>query len=358
MAGLLIGAGIILAAAVFAHDLLPDLLAGRRIGWLVPGILFGVAGGLVIVGILMLLAVIRRIHAELNNDAALCTEPDRSMRLYGEVLVGLGAALLIGAIASATVLSGIVRAGHRLQPPPDAVAAPPALSILGTDAPPEMWDQVGRLFGRDPYESMLLCSLLLLSVLLAILGALFFFSTAMWEKMAQLQKERTVSPNSDVEQFSERMFWAGLWFRLGEAVTFSLVLFLIVRQFIGISLLWLPLLALLIGMFLKAGERLITGIAMRLFAAFEQLVPMRMQRDESPTLLVYQADELIAADSEVPTEKGAEVVRTLQEIAGVERVRVDGGDRSLRILYMASKTGPSRIERELNFYGLTLKRRT
>ena len=380
LSGLLAAAGAILAACVFSYHLLPRLLSDEPVALLWPAVLFPAAAVLIGAGIGVLLAVINRIHRDLAHDPAACAEPERSMRLYGEALVGVGAALLIDAIVSCIILSGIIRAGHRLSVPPEALAlpAPDPAAMSGTVA--SLW----RLFGRDATESTLLCAMLLLAALLAILGALFFFSTALWEKLERLQEsvgstkspasgDAAVNPLSPEFRFSERMFWAGLWFRIGEAVTFSLVLFLLIRQFTEIDLLLLPLLALLVGMFLKAGERLITGIAMRLFAAFEQLVPGRLRPEESPRMAVYQGEALVERPAEQqgpidaahlatpadvqPTISATahELITSLRTINGVTRARVNPATSSLRVEYLASKVSPARIEHELAWFGLDLE---
>lgn len=117
--------------------------------------------------------------------------------------------------------------------------------------------------------------ILLASVGLAALGSLFFTADALREKR-----------DANDEDFSVRAFWGGLWFRMGESILFALVLFLLLAgnqsngssdsydRYFGLF----PLIALLMGMFVKSGERLIFGIAHRLFAAVEALVPATKER--------------------------------------------------------------------------------
>lgn len=404
--GVLFATGLILAAAVFSYQVLPDLITGTMppIGW--PIGMFAVAALFVIAGLLMLLRVIRQVREDVAGDPSLQVEPNRSSRLYGEVLVGVGAALLIDAVVCSIILSGIMRAGHLLQPPvsassqsvavgsstdvagaglgpdqesalspPVAGQAPAPIAQPGVENPGPVpgsalvpapavtppWTIRG-LFGRDVQESTLLCAVLLLGALLAILGALFFFSTALWEKMERLQTAAIAAAPSGsagvgaVDPFNDRMFWAGLWFRIGEAVTFSLVLFLVVRQFAEAHLLLLPLLALLIGMFLKAGERLITGIAQRIFAAFEQLVPARPQVEETPRVGTWTGEGIVQPDNGEPTPAAIEAVSGLLGVTGVLRTRVRrGADPAIQVEYLPSKVGRLRIEQELRWHGLNLK---
>lgn len=76
------------------------------------------------------------------------------------------------------------------------------------------------------------------------------------------------------EPFCAPRFWAGLWFRIGEALLFALIAFLIVKSpslktWAGTTLL---LVSLLLGMFVKSGESLIAGLAFRVFNAIQELV--------------------------------------------------------------------------------------
>jgi hypothetical protein len=76
------------------------------------------------------------------------------------------------------------------------------------------------------------------------------------------------------EPFDASRFWAGLWYRLGEAIVFALVLFLLgyANYANGLRGATLLLVALLIGMFVKTGETLIAGLTRKVFAAVESFV--------------------------------------------------------------------------------------
>jgi hypothetical protein len=89
---------------------------------------------------------------------------------------------------------------------------------------------------------------------------------------APLTIERQQTTELTPEPFDTNRFWGGLWFRLGEAVLFTLVVFLLgvgSTKLTGASLL---LVALLLGMFVKTGEGLIAGIAEKVFAAVSTIV--------------------------------------------------------------------------------------
>jgi hypothetical protein len=86
--------------------------------------------------------------------------------------------------------------------------------------------------------------------------------------------EKVQMQMNHAEPFDAARFWGGLWFRVGEALLFTLVVFLFgggasLGKLTGASLL---LGSLLLGMFVKTGEGLISGIADKLFSAVKELV--------------------------------------------------------------------------------------
>ena len=104
--------------------------------------------------------------------------------------------------------------------------------------------------------------ILLCSCAMSCLGVLFFIAK-------RLRKKRKGN-----DPFSIAKFWSGLIFRIGEALTFSFVLFVIFWSAGGERYHLLPVLALFIGMFVEAGERVMMGIADGLFAASKRLFPL------------------------------------------------------------------------------------
>ncbi|MEO0479657.1 MAG: hypothetical protein AAF196_09275 [Planctomycetota bacterium] len=87
------------------------------------------------------------------------------------------------------------------------------------------------------------------------------------------------------EHFVVAHFWSGLWYRVAQAEVYTIVLFLAIwggaagavgeenRIKAQSGLLALPLLALFVGLFIRAAEELIAGLAERLFAMVRALLP-------------------------------------------------------------------------------------
>ncbi len=103
--------------------------------------------------------------------------------------------------------------------------------------------------------------LLLGSTMMAILGALFFIANA-------LRKHR-----SEEHRFDADWFWAGFWFRIGEAVLFTYAFFLYFWFKDTSYYIMMPVLALFLGMFVKSGESLVFGMAQRVLAMAEAAFP-------------------------------------------------------------------------------------
>ncbi len=83
------------------------------------------------------------------------------------------------------------------------------------------------------------------------------------------------------EPFSLSRYWAGLLFRLGEAVLFTFVMFLLFITYRLDAYEHVLEIALFIGMYIKTGERLMAGLADRVFAAAAALVASSNTQDES-----------------------------------------------------------------------------
>jgi hypothetical protein len=120
------------------------------------------------------------------------------------------------------------------------------------------------LAALDPYQANLVKAIQLLFALgFTIMGALFFFAKSLWVKMQ----------STPIIQFDERIFWAGLWFRLGEAVVFTVVVFLaLFYEHFSEGLSWMPFISLIIGISVKAAENLIAGITERVLDSVKALV--------------------------------------------------------------------------------------
>ena len=81
-----------------------------------------------------------------------------------------------------------------------------------------------------------------------------------------------------------------MWFRIGEAIVFTFVLFLwlLLSDTQLLNLTWLPLVGLFVGMFIKSGEMVIYGIAKRVLTSATSLVGFDecIPRGRSPTGLI------------------------------------------------------------------------
>ncbi|HYE63535.1 MAG TPA: fibronectin type III domain-containing protein [Phycisphaerales bacterium] len=173
------------------------------------------------------------------------TNEEISRENYKRCLVGLGSGLLAATIITVTALAGFAYSGV-----------------------------LGRIFGFARNLSSLppttgpagvdTMVLLFSSLLMALLGALFYVTNSLHEKRRK-----------GMEDFDWSIFWSGLWYRLGEAVLFTIVFFVAIRRFAPEgSDEWLPILALFLGMSVTAGERLVFGLARRVFLAVGALLPL------------------------------------------------------------------------------------
>src|SRR5262249_35099249 len=111
---------------------------------------------------------------------ALGSTPDRAM--FGGAIVGLGLVFLVDAILNLIAFSGFAKSGLLSQV--FEVVAPDATGVVSSNA-------VSAIR-------------LVVSLGMAVLGALFFVTNSLRDKR-----------ESKRESYSERKFWAGLWFRLG-----------------------------------------------------------------------------------------------------------------------------------------------
>jgi hypothetical protein len=165
---------------------------------------------------------------------------------------------------------------------------------------------------------------------MAVQGALFFFCNSIWQKVADTGESQSQEP------FSAGEYWGGLWFRLGEAVIFTLVflLFMLARPVPSVNTTYsLPVIALLIGMFLKAGEALIYGIAQRLFDGFSAFIQSQSESDAT-VLFEYQVSQA------VPESFLAQL-----KAAGAQAVNADAAGHRLNVLVKGSKLSASEISK-------------
>lgn len=80
--------------------------------------------------------------------------------------------------------------------------------------------------------------------------------------------------HAHAEPFDAHAFWSGGFFRVGEAVLFTFAFFwLIWTSNRRNDVIWLPVLGLFVGMFVKTGEAIIFRLGMRVLSAVEALLP-------------------------------------------------------------------------------------
>jgi hypothetical protein len=317
-------------------------------------LLLGIAAALLLLGLWFLRSGLRSLR-----DPESLKEPEKSEVLYGRHLVGIGFALLADALLNVVVVAVLIRRISSLQASGhfqrasqhgndlygDEFNAANVHGVIEKIAPSEAGEVLMRLFGRDPAECFLVGILLIMSTLVTLLGALFFFATAMWNKMQ----------NADRESFDPSIFWAGLWFRVGEAVVFNLVFFFLLRVYAPDSYLLLPLVSLLVGMFLKSGEQLVSSLAQRLFAAFSALLPVE-------TAPRTAADVYQAVLTQVPQEPDSRaklfnaLTDALVAMRGVESARIDPQFLLLRVRYDAQKLTLKDIRHTVQLLGCDIQK--
>jgi hypothetical protein len=292
-----------------------------------------------LVGVVMLAWVVRTFPEQvalLEAQAEKEQEPKRSTTLYGIYLVGIGFALLLQAVTCSIVFAGVAwsvgqgrSAGQAVEPLGAAVAN----------------DGFAGLFGGNAGEAYFVVGLFALSSLVATLGALFFFATALWKKMSEPERE----------PFDRRLFWGGLWFRLGEAILFNLVFFLVLRYYAPARYLLLPLVSLLVGMFLKSGETLVSGIAERVFASIQALVPANLSDSKVMKLLAFKVGGFNPIDTpDMMQQRVEELIAALKGLAGINQVEGDAKTFSVRVEYNASQVTVEDIQRKVELKGLRI----
>lgn len=302
-------------------------------------------------------------------DTTVMEEPVRSDTLYSRYLVGIGFALLADALLCSMVISAMTWSVGRVED--DVVAeGDPKLQAMERDrlsadgdAPEELMpdfvgpdfvgsDFVGpiwppdrekldngtsRILGQNQQDAASVSVLFTLSIFFALLGALFFFCSTMWRKMHA----------PDREPFVSALFWAGLWFRIGEALVFNIVFYLTFRFFAIKQFFILPLISLLVGMFLKSGEVLVSGIASRVFAAVKELVPVATAAIDAPELLVVNLSDQTDDQSDIDACKSH-----IEQLSGVGRVILDAAKRVLTAEFDPKRITRKRLMHELHLRGV------
>jgi hypothetical protein len=335
---LCVAGGAVLITIALSFGLMPRAFGAGPMPWQVAVVL-GIAG-------LALLwwAIWRRgLPVQLGALEVIADhkpEPERSTELYGIYLVGVGFALLVQALACSMVFAAIAWSMGHL-PAGEHIQVPPALQNSGAAS------GLANLFGRDADDSFVILGLLNLSTLVATLGAMFFFANSLYMKMKLPERET----------FDRRLFWGGLWFRIAEALLFNLVFFLVLRYYAPDRYLLLLLVSLMVGLFLKAGESLVSGVATRVIASIQALVPNELS---SQRVMRVFAFELSGFEENLSPESKKEVVdalvESIKDIPGVEEV--EGDSRvipSVRVEYNAAAVKRADIGRKVELKGLQIK---
>jgi hypothetical protein len=335
MAAVFCAGGVLLLAFAVCFGLMPRALNAVPLSTLWA---WGAGAAGVLISLPLGYRYFREQHATVE-------EPERSKILYGIHLVGLGFALVLAALICSIAFAAVAwsvgqtRSGKSVAP-----GVPPALQTdewsgkdaEGAEAVQEtLTEKFGLLFGNSAEDAYFTVALFMLSTGVSLLGALFFFATSLWSKMGSPERE----------PFDRSLFWGGLWFRLGEAVLFNLVFFLLLRTYAPERYLVLPLVSLLVGMFLKAGETLISGIATRVFAAFEALVPASL----APKV---EARVVILDLSPVQDQVFKTIAEQIRALAGVLKVIENPANHQLGVEYDPLKIAPTRIVQEATLRGI------
>jgi galactitol-specific phosphotransferase system IIC component len=110
-------------------------------------------------------------------------------------------------------------------------------------------------------------------------------------------------------------------------------------------------------MFLKAGESLVSGIATRVFASIQALVPTDLGGQKVMKLLAFRLEGFDKAATEAEMGKVvSELVAILKGLAGVDHVEADAKALAVRAEYNASTITPEDIERKVQLKGLRMVR--
>lgn len=296
LSGLLITAGVVILVADLTWVRFPATFYSRSFHHERNDELIKIALWCLGIGLVGSLATLVQLHYTKPQ----VSDANYSKIMFGQCLCGIGFVLLLDALVNVVAVSGFAKAGtlpylfesgtysttnvsyrHRGNDPtnspgrhgsnrvPTVVGATPTDTNNATtstnavvaqdsdEAPP-------ALASLDRFQTNIIKALQLLFALgFTIMGALFFFAKSLWVKMQ----------SNPIVQFDERIFWAGLWFRLGEAVVFTVVVFLaLLYKHFSDGLSWMPFIALIIGISVKAAENFIAGITERLLDSVKAFV--------------------------------------------------------------------------------------
>lgn len=131
------------------------------------------------------------------------------------------------------------------------------------------------------------------------------------------------------------------------------MIFLIMRSYAPEQSKFMPLVSLLIGMFLKSGEVMINGIAARVFAAFQALIPTSMPASTASNLYTFVVTGLPPAPADRAVKFKA-LIDGLEAIKGVQRINTDAAIAEVRCDFDPQHCSKARIRQEVEFHGLRI----
>jgi|GEM_PF-3473818 len=218
-----------------------DRFGEKSVLFAFPDYLF-IALPLLIVAVFGLFWLVYKFNKGMDRVETMSDDVERNSIFYGRFISILGISIILLSIINAITLGGLIY---------NKVLTIPFSNMTGSGG------SIGFIAGGN---------ILTVSMLMAVLGSLFFTANTLIS-----------ARNEGKSDFSRAKFWSGLWFRMGESVLFVLVFFVLIcsrdegqyKKFIG----WMPALALFLGMFVKSGERVVFGIAERLFEMVKGLLP-------------------------------------------------------------------------------------
>lgn len=138
-------------------------------------------------------------------------------------------------------------------------------NVISVIFPPETTVTSSTATGLSSIQSNIMAAQAFFAVGMAMFGALFYIYTSVKQKQ------------EESHPFDASQFWAGLLFRLGQSVLFTVVIFIVIQSneifpSVPFTMASLPVIALFLGMYVKSGEKLLDGFGKRVFAAVQALV--------------------------------------------------------------------------------------
>jgi hypothetical protein len=219
---------------------------------------FGLALGVTVIGLILAVYAFIIRSPQSNDD----------LEQYDYALVGLGFTLALVGLLNFVALSGFAFYGHldeiliydeaitcrptpirKIKPTADSKLSPAQKQIqTGNQSPDRNSASTDRPTGSSQQIAQDNCQVyqmvrLALMPGFAILGSLFFIAGSMRQKRDALEKQlwiknqptSVVAPPKSPDETDKDLryrgikFWGGLWYRMGEAILFALVVYLVLK---------------------------------------------------------------------------------------------------------------------------------